>query len=100
MGIHIEWDGSISSMWPNHAKVIKATDPTVTLMKGTNLNRLRDFWLYDIPDKWKEHMQLSQKLLDIKFDRKKNTEIMNLFFMLKIYMINAASWNELKLFGG
>ena len=45
-------------------------------------------------------MQLSQKLLDIKFDRKKTTEIINLFFMLKIYVINAASWNELKLFGG
>ena len=34
--------------WVNHAKVIKATAPKVALMKGTNLNRPRDFWLYDI----------------------------------------------------
>ena len=29
--------------WPNHAKVIKATAPKVALMKGTHLNRPRDF---------------------------------------------------------
>ena len=28
----------------NHAKVIKATAPKVALMKGTNLNRPRDFY--------------------------------------------------------
>ena len=33
--------------WVNHAKVIKATAPKVALMKGTNLKRPRDFWLYD-----------------------------------------------------
>ena len=33
--------------WVNHANVIKATAPKVALMKGTNLNRPRDFWLYD-----------------------------------------------------
>ena len=31
--------------------------------------------------------------------QEKNTEIY-LFFRFKIYMINAASWNELKLLGG
>ena len=35
-------------------------------------------------------MQLLQKLLDIKFDRK-NTENNILSFKFKIYMINAAS---------
>ena len=34
--------------WVNHAKVIKATAPIVALMKGTILNRPRDFWLYNI----------------------------------------------------
>ena len=33
--------------WVNHAKVIKATAPKVALMKGTNLNSPREFWLYD-----------------------------------------------------
>ena len=32
--------------------------------------------------------------------QEKNTEIIYLFFRFKIYMINAASWNELKLLGG
>ena len=44
-------------------------------------------------------MQLLQKLLDIKFD-KKNQKIIYLFFWFKTYMINAASQNELKLLGG
>ena len=34
--------------WVNHAKAIKAKTPKIALMKGTNLNRPRDFWLYDI----------------------------------------------------
>ena len=29
--------------WPNHGKLIQATAPKVALMKGTNINRLRDF---------------------------------------------------------
>ena len=33
--------------WVNHTKVIKASAPKVDLMKGTNLKRPRDFWLYD-----------------------------------------------------
>ena len=33
--------------WVNHAKVIKATAPKVALIKGTNLNSSREFWLYD-----------------------------------------------------
>ena len=41
-------------------------------------------------------MQLLQKLLDIKF-AEKTQKIIYLFFRLKIYMINAAFWNELKL---
>ena len=44
-------------------------------------------------------MQLLQRLLDIQFDRKK-PEIIYLFFRFKIYKINAASYNELKLLGG
>ena len=36
-------------------------------------------------------MQLLQKLLDIKFDRKKTWEKKYLSFRFKIYMINAAS---------
>ena len=45
-------------------------------------------------------MQLLQKLLHIKFDREKLRK-QYLFFRFKIYyMINAASWNELKLLGG
>ena len=44
-------------------------------------------------------MQLLQKLLDIKFDKKKQ-KIIYLFFWFKTYMINAASQNELKLLGG
>ena len=34
--------------WHNQAKLIKATAPKVALMKGTHLNRPRDFGLYDI----------------------------------------------------
>ena len=37
-----------------------------------------------------------KKLLDIKFHRKKQ-KITHLFFRFKAWMINAASWNELKL---
>ena len=33
-------------MWPNHAKLIKATSLKVALMKGIHLSRPRDFWLY------------------------------------------------------
>ena len=33
--------------WINHAKAIKGTAPKAALMNGTNLNRPRDFWLYD-----------------------------------------------------
>ena len=83
---------------PNYAKVIKATAPKVALMEVTHLSRSRDFWSYDILTNEK-NIQFSQKLLDIKFDGK-NTEINDLFFRFKIYMINAASWNELKLVGG
>ena len=36
-------------------------------------------------------MQLLQKLLDIKFGRKKTHKVIYLFFRFKIYMINAAS---------
>ena len=36
-------------------------------------------------------MQLLQKLLDIKFDRKKKQKIIYLSFRFKNYMINAAS---------
>ena len=34
--------------WVNHGKVIKGTATKVVLMKGTNRNRSRDLWLYDI----------------------------------------------------
>ena len=34
--------------WVNHGKVIKGAAAKVALMKGTNLSRSRDFWLYDI----------------------------------------------------
>ena len=34
--------------WPDHTKVVKATANKMPFMKGTHLNRLRDFWLYDI----------------------------------------------------
>ena len=53
--------------WVNHANVIKATAPKVALMKEATW-----FSIIWYPDKWKEHMQLLQKLLDIKFDRKKH----------------------------
>ena len=36
-------------------------------------------------------MQLSQKLLDIKFDRVKTEKILYLFFRFKTYMVNATS---------
>ena len=36
-------------------------------------------------------MQLLQKLLDMKFDRKKTKKIIYSFFRFKTYMINAAS---------
>ena len=39
----------------------------------------------------KRAYQLLQMLLDIKFDRKKNTEIIYSFFRFKIYMINSES---------
>ena len=43
-------------------------------------------------------MQLLQKLLDIKSDKKPEN---NIFILLvQTYMINAASQNELKLLGG
>ena len=45
-------------------------------------------------------MQLLKRLLDIKFERKKTQKVIYLYFRFKIYMINAASWNELKLLGG
>ena len=45
-------------------------------------------------------MQLLQKLLDMLFEKKKKQKIIYLFFRFKIYMINASSWNELKLLGG
>ena len=61
--------------WVNQAKVLKATAPKVTLLKGTNLNRPRDFWLHDILTNEKSICNFYSfcKILDIKFDRK-NTE--------------------------
>ena len=38
----------LNMTWVNHTKVIEAKAPKVALMKGTNLNRPRDFWLYGI----------------------------------------------------
>ena len=77
--------------WVNYANVIKATASKVASMKGTNLNRPRHFWLYDTLTNEKEHMQLLQKLLYIKFGRKKTHKVIYLFFRFKIYIINAAS---------
>ena len=53
--------------WPNHTEVIKATTPKVALMKGTYLNRPREFWLYDV---WANEKSICN--FYIKFDRKKN----------------------------
>ena len=78
--------------WPNHAKLIKAAAPKIALMKGTHLNRQHDFWLYDI-------LATSSKAVRHQIWQKKTQKIMYLFFRCKIYMINAASWNELKLLG-
>ena len=82
--------------WPNHTNVIKDAAPKVTLVEDTN--HATWFFIIWYSDKWKEHMLLLQKLSDIKFDRKKTQKIF-LFFRFKIYIINAASWNELKLLG-
>ena len=57
---------------------MKATVPKDALMKGTHLNRPCGFQLFDILANEKKHMQLLQKLLGIKYDRKKKTE--NIFF--------------------
>ena len=81
--------------WPNHAKVIKAASPRAALMKGTYLNRPTWVLLIWYPDKWKEHMQLLQKLLSNFIEKTQKT--IYLFFKFKIYMISAPSWNELKL---
>ena len=80
--------------WPNHAKIIKATTPRVALMKGTHLNRSLEFWLYDV---WTNEKSVCN--FYIKFDRKKQ-KMVYLIFRFKIYLINAASWNELKLLDG
>ena len=77
--------------WVNRAKLIKATTLKVALMKGTNLNRPRDIWLYDILTNKKSICNFCKKLLDIKFDRKKTQKLMYLFFRFRIYVINAAS---------
>ena len=76
---------------PNPAKVMKATVPKDALMKGTHLNRPCGFQLFDILANEKKHMQLLQKLLGIKYDRKKNQKILYFFVRFKIYMVNAAS---------
>ena len=52
-------------------------------MKGTHLNRPNDLWLQDI---LKNEKSMWQKQNIIYF-----------FFSFKVYMTNAASWNELKL---
>ena len=67
-------------MRPNPAKVMKATVPKDALMKGTHLNRPCGFQLFDILASEKKHMQLLQKLLGIKYDRKKKQKI--LYFLL------------------
>ena len=43
-----EWVAYLHNTCVNHAKVIKAKTLKVALMKGINLNRPRDFWLYFI----------------------------------------------------
>ena len=43
VGIHIKSESSISSYELSHTKVIKDTSSKVAFMKGTNLNRPRDF---------------------------------------------------------
>ena len=58
--------------WIDHAKVIKATVPKVALVKGITSQQAMWFLIIWYHDKWKEHMQLLQKLLDIKFGRKKH----------------------------
>ena len=82
-------------VWPNCAIVGKATAPKVAMMKD-HLNRPRHFWLHDI---LRNEKRANTKLLDVKFDRKNKTKqkIIYLFFRLKIYMINIALWNKLKL---
>ena len=70
---------------------------TLLSMKGTHLNRPHDLWLYDILTDEKSMWQLLQKFLCINFDRKKKN-IIYLFLRFKIYMTNAASWNELSYY--
>ena len=78
--------------WVDHAKVIKATAPKVALRKGTNLNlnRSRDFWLYDILKNEKSICNFYKSCQTSNLIEK-TQKIINLFFRFKIYMINAAS---------
>ena len=71
----IEMIAYLHITWPNLAKVMKARVPKDALMKSNHPpQEVMWFLLIWYPDKWKEHMQLLQKLLDIKYDRKKYTE--------------------------
>ena len=76
--------------WVNHAKAIKAKTPKIALMKGTNLNRPRDFWLYDILTNEKSICNFYKSCQTSNLIEK-TQKILNLFFRFKIYMINAAS---------
>ena len=84
-------------MWPNHAK---RKLQLLNLRFDERYPSQQATWFLIIlyPEKWKEHMELLQKLLDIKFDIK-TQKIIYLFFRCKTSMINAASWKELKLLG-
>ena len=76
--------------WVNHAIVIKATAAKVALMKGTNLNRSRDFWLYDTLSNEKSICSFYKSCLTSNLIEK-TQKIIYLFFRFKIYMVNAAS---------
>ena len=80
--------------WPNHAKVIKTAVPKAASQQAT--------WslITWYPDNWKEHVVTFRTIFTNKIWYEKTQDMMYLFFRFKIYMKNAASWNELKLLWG
>ena len=91
------WESTTHSCQvPIHAKVIKATTLQFALMKGTYSYRPRDLWLCDILINEERHIETFTKALGHQIWKTKNIE-WNIFIRFKDEMINAVSWNKLKL---
>ena len=83
--------------WPSHTKVIKARVTKLALMKDTHPFRSRDPLIMWYSDKWKVPYHNFCKCFKVSHLKRKKDRMKFICPRFKDYMVNAASWNKLKV---